>query len=192
MGHLVMAISGGNPIVNLFLLDKWVIRCCPSGLISASVHTFYVVWLAHLIAKACSLKIEIITDGVLATLPADQLRSAQNEHGANRSGAGGIHNWFVKSTGQTFSQMLKELGTGLLVTEVMGQGVNVVTGDYSRAPQGFWVENGEIQYPVSEITIAGNLKEMFTRIVAVGSDVETRSQIQTGSILLESMKIAGE
>ncbi|MFA0071904.1 metallopeptidase TldD-related protein, partial [Vibrio breoganii] len=100
-----------------------------------------------------------------------------------------IHNWFVKSTGQNFEQMLKELGTGFLVTEVMGQGVNTVTGDYSRGAAGFWVENGEIQYPVSEVTIAGNLKDMFTQIVAVGNDVETRSQIQTGSILLESMKV---
>ncbi|GAL14244.1 TldE protein [Vibrio astriarenae] len=74
----------------------------------------------------------------------------------------------------------------------MGQGVNTVTGDYSRGAAGFWVENGVIQYPVSEITIAGNLKEMLSNIVAVGTDVEERSQIQTGSILLESMKIAGE
>ena len=106
--------------------------------------------------------------------------------------AGGIHNWFVNSTGQNFEQMLNELGTGLLVTEVMGQGVNIVTGDYSRGAAGFWVENGQIQYPVSEITIASNLKQMFNQIVAVGNDVETRSQIQTGSILLESMKVAGE
>jgi PmbA protein len=74
----------------------------------------------------------------------------------------------------------------------MGQGVNIVTGDYSRGASGFWVENGEVQFPVSEITIAGNLKDMFNQIVAVGSDVETRSQIQTGSILLESLKVAGE
>jgi PmbA protein len=106
--------------------------------------------------------------------------------------AGGIHNWYVKSTGQDFDAMLKQLGTGLLVTEVMGQGVNIVTGDYSRGAAGFWVENGEIQFPVSEITVAGNLAQMFQQIVAVGNDVETRSQIQTGSILLESMKVAGE
>jgi PmbA protein len=98
----------------------------------------------------------------------------------------------VQSTGQDFEQMLKELGTGLLVTELMGQGVNVVNGDYSRGAAGFWVENGEIQYPVSEITIAGNLADMYQNIVAVGSDIETRSQIQTGSILIESMKVAGE
>jgi PmbA protein len=74
----------------------------------------------------------------------------------------------------------------------MGQGVNTVTGDYSRGAAGFWVENGVIQYPISEITIAGNLKQMYQNIVAVGNDVETRSQIQMGSVLLESMKIAGE
>ena len=84
------------------------------------------------------------------------------------------------------------MGTGLLVTELMGQGVNIVTGDYSRGAAGFWVENGEIQYPVSEITIAGHLGEMYKQILAVGTDTEFRSQIQTGSILLESMKIGGE
>jgi PmbA protein len=134
---------------------------------------------------------EIITDGVLATYlltsyAARKMKMDPTGH------AGGIHNWYVKSTGQNFEQMLKELGTGLLVTETMGQGVNVVTGDYSRGAAGFWVENGEIQYPVSEITIAGNLKDMFNQIVAVGSDLETRSQIQTGSILLDTMKVAGE
>ncbi|MGL4417055.1 MAG: metallopeptidase TldD-related protein, partial [Plesiomonas shigelloides] len=105
--------------------------------------------------------------------------------------AGGIHNWQVQHTGQDFTQLLRQMDRGLLVTELMGQGVNAVTGDYSRGAAGFWVENGEIQYPVSEITIAGNLKEMFTNMVAVGSDLELRSSIQTGSILLDTMKIAG-
>lgn len=154
---------------------------------------FYVAWLqAHLIVKRVYTQDrEIITDGVLATylLTSYAARKMKMEPTGH---AGGIHNWYVKSTGQNFEQMLKELGTGLLVTETMGQGVNVVTGDYSRGAAGFWVENGVIQYPVSEITIAGNLKEMFTKIVAVGSDVETRSQIQTGSILLDTMKVAGE
>lgn len=88
--------------------------------------------------------------------------------------------------------MLQRLGTGLLVTELMGQGINNVTGDYSRGAAGFWVENGEIQYPVEEITIAGNLKDMFKNIVAVGKDVDMRGNVRTGSILLESMSIAGE
>ena len=87
--------------------------------------------------------------------------------------------------------MLKKLGTGLLVTELMGQGVNYVTGDYSRGASGYWVENGEIQYPVEEITIAGNLKEMLRQIVAIGTDTLIRGTKETGSVLIESMTIAG-
>jgi PmbA protein len=87
---------------------------------------------------------------------------------------------------------LRRLGTGLLVTELMGQGVNMVTGDYSRGAAGFWVENGELQYPVAEITIAGNLREMLAGIVAVGDDIDTRGGIRCGSILLKEMTIAGE
>jgi PmbA protein len=88
--------------------------------------------------------------------------------------------------------MLKRLGTGLLVTEMMGQGVNSVTGDYSRGAAGFWVESGTIAYPVQEITIAGNLKDMFRGIVAIGSDVVRRGSRQCGSILIERMTVAGE
>ena len=90
-----------------------------------------------------------------------------------------------------FVGMLRRLNTGLLVTELMGQGVNYVTGDYSRGASGFWVENGEIQYPVEEITIAGNLLDMFSQIVAIGNDVITRGSKETGSILIERMTIAG-
>ncbi len=81
--------------------------------------------------------------------------------------------------------------TGLLVTELIGFGVNTITGDYSRGAAGFWIEYGEIHYPVEEITIAGNLKDMFRRIVAVGSDVDTRGNIRSGSILIENMTVAG-
>jgi PmbA protein len=84
------------------------------------------------------------------------------------------------------------MDTGLVVTELMGQGVNPVTGDYSRGASGFWVEHGEIQYPVQEITIAGNLKDMFQHILAVGNDIDYRGNIRTGSILIEEMAIAGE
>ncbi|MNN79868.1 peptidase PmbA [compost metagenome] len=87
--------------------------------------------------------------------------------------------------------MLKKLGTGLLVTELMGQGTNYVTGDYSRGASGFWVENGVIQYPVEEITIAGNMKDMLRNIVAVGADALRRGTKETGSILIESMVVAG-
>ncbi|MCG6327804.1 metalloprotease PmbA [Vibrio alginolyticus] len=194
IGHLVMAISGGNLYrKSSFLLDHLGKQVLPEWFnISERPHVLRGLASSPFDSEGVYTQDrEIITDGALATYlltsyAARKMKMTPTGH------AGGIHNWYVKSTGQNFEQMLKELGTGLLVTEVMGQGVNVVTGDYSRGAAGFWVENGEIQYPVSEITIAGNLKDMFTKIVAVGSDIETRSQIQTGSILLDTMKVAGE
>ena len=106
--------------------------------------------------------------------------------------AGGHHNLVVKTGALDFRGMLREMGRGLLVTELLGHGINMVTGDYSRGAAGYWVEGGEIAYPVEEITIAGNLREMFKRIVAIGSDVEVRSGRSSGSILVESMTIAGD
>ena len=109
--------------------------------------------------------------------------------------AGGSHNLTMSSSkakkGDDFAGMLRKMGTGLLVTELMGQGTNYVTGDYSRGASGFWVENGVIQYPVEEITIAGNMKDMFQQIVAIGNDVLTRGNKSTGSILIENMVVAG-
>lgn len=107
--------------------------------------------------------------------------------------AGGIHNLIVQSSESgTFEQMLARLDTGLYVTELMGPGVNGVTGDYSRGASGFWVERGAIAFPVSEVTIAGNLRDMLRDIVAVGSDVDAQGAIRTGSLLLRQMTIAGE
>jgi PmbA protein len=106
--------------------------------------------------------------------------------------AGGHHNLVVKPNGPDFEGMLKKMGRGLLVTELLGQGVNVVTGDYSRGAAGFWVEGGEIAFPVEEITIAGNLRDLFKGIVAVGSDVLVRSGRSCGSILIDNMTIAGD
>jgi PmbA protein len=106
--------------------------------------------------------------------------------------AGGHHNLFVRSEGPDFEGMLRRMGRGLLVTELMGQGVNLVTGDYSRGAAGYWVEGGEIRFPVEEITIAGNLKEMFKGIVAIGSDRLVRNGRSSGSILVEIMTIAGD
>ncbi|MPQ60025.1 metalloprotease PmbA [Duganella sp. FT27W] len=109
--------------------------------------------------------------------------------------AGGSHNLTLSSSltapGDDFAAMLRKLGTGLLVTELMGQGTNYVTGDYSRGASGFWVENGVIQYPVEEITIAGNMKDMLAQIVAVGADTMMRGTKQTGSILIEKMVVGG-
>jgi PmbA protein len=105
--------------------------------------------------------------------------------------AGGNHNLILQSGDLDFAGLLKTMSRGLLVTELLGQGINAVTGDYSRGAAGFWVENGEIQYPVQEITIAGNLKDMFRNIVAVGNDILVQGSRQCGSILVEGMTIAG-
>jgi PmbA protein len=105
--------------------------------------------------------------------------------------AGGSHNLIVRPGAESFEALLKRLGRGLLVTELMGQGVNTVTGDYSRGAVGFWVEGGEIAYPVEEVTIAGNLRDMYRGIVAVGSDVLSRGGRSTGSILVDRMTVAG-
>ena len=130
----------------------------------------------------------VLTGWLLATYSARKLGLQPTGNG------GGSHNLTMKSTktwpGDDFEAMLKKLGTGLLVTDLMGQGVNAITGDYSRGASGYWVENGHIAYPVEEVTIAGNLLDMFGRIVAVGSDVLEGSK-RTGSILIESMTVAG-
>lgn len=105
--------------------------------------------------------------------------------------AGGVHNLFVSHGDEDQKALLKRMGRGLLVTELMGHGLNMVTGDYSRGAGGYWVENGEIQFPVQEVTIAGNLRDMFKQIVAVGNDLELRSNVRTGSVLIEKMTVAG-
>ncbi len=121
-----------------------------------------------------------------------------NHYSARRLGmvttgnAGGVHNLVVPAGDRDLEGLMRQMDRGLLVTELMGQGINYVTGDYSRGAAGFWVEQGEIAYPVEEITIAGTLQEMFAGVVAIGSDVERRGSIFTGSLLLERMTIAGE
>ena len=131
-----------------------------------------------------------IGDGVLQSYVLDSY--AARKLGLKTTGnAGGVRNLRINSGELDRTGLLKEMGRGLLVTELMGQGINMVTGDYSRGAAGFWVENGEIQYPVEEVTIAGNLKQMFMGLQTVGSDVETRSSVQTGSWLIDRMTIAG-
>ena len=106
--------------------------------------------------------------------------------------AGGVHNLIINHSTFNLQQLLKKMGTGLLITELLGQGANLITGDYSRGASGFWVENGEIAYPVAGVTVSGNLKEIYRNILAVGNDVDIRGNIQTGSIWVESMVIGGE
>jgi PmbA protein len=105
--------------------------------------------------------------------------------------AGGVHNLFVTHGDEDQAALIRRMGRGLLVTELMGSGLNMVTGDYSRGAAGYWVENGEIQFPVQEVTIAGNMKDMFKQILAVGNDLEQRSNVRTGSVLIERMTVAG-
>ncbi|WGE36719.1 metalloprotease PmbA [Actinobacillus genomosp. 1] len=195
IGHLAGAISGGALYrKSSFLLDKLGTQILPSW--------FAISERPHLLRQLASSAFdsegvitqdrEIITDGVLQTYLMTSYSA--RKMGLKTTGhAGGIHNWLVKPNRiGGLDTLLKEMGTGLLVTEFLGSAINAVTGEYSRGAAGFWVENGEIQYPVAEITIAGQLQEMYKNLVAVADDIEHRSNIQTGSILLDKMKISGE
>lgn len=194
IGHFISAISGGSLYrKSSFLLDKLGQQVLPDWL--------NIIERPHMLSGLASSPfdhegvktqdLDVVSKGrlnhyLLTSYSARKLKMQTTGH------AGGIHNWFIQHTGETDAEMLKKLGTGLLVTELMGQGVNIVTGDYSRGAAGFWVENGIIQYPVHEITIAGNLTEMLLNIVAIGLEQETRGSVQTGSILIEQMQVAGE
>ena len=194
ISHLTGAISGGSLYrKSSFLLDHLGKQVLPDW--------FQISERPHLLKRLASTPfdsegvrtqdLEIIQDGLLQTYLLTSYSG--RKMGMQSTGhAGGIHNWLVKPnlTGG-LTALLRQMSTGLLVTDVMGQGVNIVTGDYSRGAAGFWVENGEIQYPVAEITIAGQLQDMLKNIIAVSDDIEHRSNIQTGSILLNKMKISG-
>jgi PmbA protein len=133
---------------------------------------------------------DLVHDGILQSYILNSY--AARKLGMQTTGnAGGVRNLSIDPGAMDLAGLLKKMDRGLLVTEMMGQGVNIVTGDYSRGAAGFWVENGKIAYPVEEITIAGNLKEMFQKLIAVGSDEERRGSIRTGSWLIENMMVAG-
>jgi PmbA protein len=134
---------------------------------------------------------DLVDAGVLRSLVLSSY-SARKLGLETTGNAGGIHNLVVSGGGGSLEDLMASMGRGFLVNELMGQGVNVVTGDYSRGASGFWIENGEIAYPVTEVTIAGNLKDMLLGIAAIGDDVDTRGSIRTGSILLDEMRIAGD
>ena len=194
IGTLVGAASGSSIYrKSSFLLDKLHSQILPDW--------FEISERPHLLGQLASSPFdnegvktqdrEIVQQGILqtyllTTYSAKKLAMRSTGH------AGGIHNWLIKpNLNGGLQALLQQMGTGLLVTDLMGHGVNPVTGDYSRGASGFWVENGEIQYPVHEITIAGQLPTMLANIISVADDIEQRSNIQTGSILLEQMKISG-
>ena len=194
ISHFAAAISGGSLYrKSSFLLDHLGKQVLPDW--------FNISERPHLLRRLASTPFdsegvrtqdrEIVEGGILQTYLVTSY-SGKKLGMPSTGHAGGIHNWLVKPnlTGG-LTALLRQMGTGLLVTDVMGQGVNIVTGDYSRGASGFWVENGEIQYPVAEITIAGQLQDMLKNMVAVADDIEHRSNIQTGSILLDKMKISG-
>jgi PmbA protein len=134
---------------------------------------------------------DLVSDGVLQSYILSAY-SARKLGMTPTGNAGGVRNLFIKPGSQSLDELITSMHTGLLVTDMIGFGVNQVTGDYSRGASGFWVENGEIQYPVEEITVAGNLLEMYMQIAAVGSDVDARGNTRTGSVLIENMTVAGE
>ena len=193
MGHFVSAVSGGS----LYRKSSFLLDSLGQQIFSPNVQIADLPHIPKALASGAfdeegvaTRSRDIVKDGVvqgyfLASYSARKL-------GMKSTGnAGGNHNLIMQDTGEDFAALLKKLGTGLLVTEMMGQGVNAVTGDYSRGAAGFWVENGEITYPVQEITIAGNLKDMYKNIVAIGNDVSRRSSRQCGSILVAGMTLAG-
>jgi PmbA protein len=195
IGHFTAAIRGSSQYrQSSFLLNSVGQQVFPAGFsIAERPHILKAVGSAPFDEEGVATRDrELVADGILTGYILSSY-SARKLGLTTTGNAGGAHNLLVAPTlTGGMDAMLSRLGTGLLATELMGQGINMVTGDYSRGAAGFWVENGEIQYPVAEITIAGNLREMFSNIVAVGDDIDTRGGIRAGSILLKEMTIAGE
>jgi PmbA protein len=194
LGHLVGAVKGGAQYRKAsFLLDAAGTQVLPEWMsLEERPHIPRAMGSAPFDAEGVATHDRLLVDAgvlqgyVLSTYSARRL-------GLRTTGnAGGIHNLHVRGDGQDFAALLRRMGRGLVVTELMGQGVNGVTGDYSRGASGYWVEGGEIAHPVQEVTIAGNLKELYRDIQAVGSDVDRRGVIQCGSLLVGRMTVAGD
>lgn len=187
------AISGGN----LYRKSTFLLDALHQPIFPAHIHIYQEPHLLSALGTApfdsegvATKDLHFVRDGILEShvLNSYYARALNTETTGN---CGGVRNLSITHSDMNLHELLKKMGTGLLITECIGQGVNITTGDFSRGICGFWVENGELVHPVEEVTVAGNLKDMFKRIVAVGNDVDTRGNIRTGSILLESMMIAG-
>lgn len=194
-GHMVSAVQGSSQYRrSSFLLDAAGTRVLPPHVqIQERPHLHGAIASSPFDAEGVATRDrDLVRDGVLQGYVLGSY-SARKLGLKTTGNAGGIHNLLVSSTSgaQSFAQLLAQMGTGLYVTELMGQGVNGVTGDYSRGATGFWVEGGEIRYPVHEVTIAGNLRQMYQDVRAIGSDLDIRGAIRTGSVLLDQITIAG-
>jgi PmbA protein len=194
MGHFLQAIKGKALYQKAsFLLDKLDKRIFPTWF-----NAFERPHLAKALGSTpfdpeglATYDKHIIQDGILNNYAID-VYSARKLKMKPTGNASGVYNFVVEPSQDSLQTLLKTMNTGILLTEVMGPGVNIVTGDYSRGAAGFYIENGEIQFPVSEFTIAGNLKDIFQRIAAVGNDVDVRGNVRTPSILIEDMMIGGK
>lgn len=193
IGHAIGAIAGGAQYRrSSFLLDAAGTRVFPEFLrIEERPHIAKGMASAPFDAEGVATEDrDIVIDGVLQGYILSSY-SARRLGLSTTGNAGGAHNLIVPGNAEDLDTLVKTMGKGLLVHELIGQGVNAVTGDYSRGAVGFWVENGEIAYPVHEVTIAGNLKTLYQRISAVGRDQDLRGGIRCGSLLVEEMTIAG-
>lgn len=194
ISHLISAISGGNLYrKSTFLLDSLGKQVMSSHItIEEQPHLLKGLASSPFDNEGVATKPRtLIKDGVLNGYMLSSY-SARKLGMQSTGNAGGNHNLIVSHGDLDLNGLLKMMGTGLLVTELLGHGINMVTGDYSRGAAGFWVENGVIVHPVEEITIAGNLQTMLKQIVAVGSDVLVQGSKQVGSILIENMTVAGD
>ena len=193
IGHLIAAVRGPNLYRKAsFLVDRLGERVMADHLrVHEQPHLRGALASAAFDGEGVETRPrDLVAGGVLQGHVLDSY-SARKLGVPTTGNAGGVHNLTVEPGSRPFDALLAEMGTGLLVTELMGMGVNIVTGDYSRGASGFWVEDGEIAYPVEEITIAGNLADMFLGIREVGADVDTRGAVRTGSLLIDRMTIAG-
>ena len=194
--HFVAAVSGGNLYRrSSFLLDAAGTRIFPDFVrIHEQPHLPGALGSTAFDGEGVATHArELVAGGVLQGYVLSSY-SARKLGLATTGNAGGVHNLTVDAGPEAFgfTDLLREMGRGLLVTELMGMGTNITTGDYSRGASGFWVENGEIAYPVEEITIAGNLRDMFLDLRQVGSDTELRGNLRCGSVLIGAMTIAGD
>ncbi|HSW92815.1 MAG TPA: metalloprotease PmbA [Gammaproteobacteria bacterium] len=194
LGHFVAAISGGNLYrKSSFLVDHLGKAVFPSHIqLDERPHLMKSLGSASFDDNGVATRPNIFIENGLLRSYCLGVYSARKLGMETTGNAGGVHNLFINTGTKDLSALLKTMDTGLLVTDLMGQGINLVTGDYSRGAAGFWVEGGTIQYPVEEITIAGNLRDIYANLVEVGADVDQRGNIQTGSILIESMTVAGD